>query len=198
MTSLRRGRRVYSLYSEREIVDSSNHGIRGERRRRKRIVWGSAAALVFFAFFCEGVHSYLFAHGAANFAWLVKLPQTRDARLVGKWQGHAKDPWGGPPDDLTLTLSPDGKAGYALKNDPTTKCEWGTEDGLLYFREFSVDAWGGSTFPYKLSGDGRVASFSGIEEFGPVAPEMRLQTGQPTGSHPVAFALNISRARQIR
>jgi hypothetical protein len=104
--------------------------------------------------------------------WLIKLPRTRDSRLVGTWKGTWRlmdDPELRP---RVTTLRNDGTGECVDHSDIRTVFEWGTEDGRIYTRRMATDAWSGRSHAYKFSADDRNVWFSPYRMFDTFSSEM--------------------------
>lgn len=107
--------------------------------------------------------------------WRIKLPATRDLRLVGKWQGAWKFLDEPEPRSRTTILRPDG-VGECWDGDRLmTGFSWGTESGVLYTRRMAVDAWSATSHAYAIGPNGRSIEFAKVRMFDLVAQMMDLR-----------------------
>lgn len=120
--------------------------------------------------------------GSQIMRWSIKLPRTRDPRLVGAWSGMRLVMDKAEPRTLVSTFRADGTGSFSHNGSEGVPIEWGTEAGVLYTRRMATDAWSGTSHPYALSGDGKNVSFQKCRLFDLVAPTMSRRSAAQTQS----------------
>ena len=103
---------------------------------------------------------------------LIKLPHTRDTRLVGQWR---TSPSGSTTYCRAVLLTADGNGKcFHGKDGAWWPFAWGTAGGVLYTGAMIVDAFQGERHPYTLSSDGKGLTI-GYGHMFLVAPTMNRQ-----------------------
>jgi hypothetical protein len=93
--------------------------------------------------------------------FLIKVPRTKDPRLVGTWRGTWKFLDEKAARYRETTFRSDGTGSFSEEHRHNMPFDWGTEDGVLYTRRMATDAWSRRRIPYKLSKD--AAEFKGVK-----------------------------------
>ena len=99
-------------------------------------------------------------------AAFVRVPDDRDTRLVGRWTGIPQPWWkvdaykemnNKPLETANYELRADGTGSftYADRSNWARPLVWGTENGVIHVKWFTIDAWAYERFGYTIS-DGRV------------------------------------------
>jgi hypothetical protein len=109
--------------------------------------------------------------------YIVYVPVGHDERLVGEWHGRRQVFGDGPWKNVVTVFNSDGTG----KTLGTTKFDWGTQDGVVYFRYLATDAWAPERIPYAVNDGGRKVEFMKRGWCEIVAPEM-LRTTTREGS----------------
>jgi hypothetical protein len=106
---------------------------------------------------------------------MIKVPRTRDARLVGTWRGTWRfldEPNLRPK---VTEFRSEGTGWFSL-GEYHYPFEWGTEDGVLYTRRMATDSWSARHFRYGFSTDQKTVQFVGAGPmFDLVCAEMHRQ-----------------------
>ncbi|MDR3689541.1 MAG: hypothetical protein P4L46_09195 [Fimbriimonas sp.] len=136
------------------------------RRMRTAIIGGVLLVPVGFA---------VLVGGDGNLAayWLIKLPRSRDARLVGTWQGIKHTTDGSKIRTVETVFQANGKGISSIDDVYRVSFDWGVEGGVLYTRRMATDAWSASSHPYTLSADRQTAGFKHIRMFDFVCADMK-------------------------
>ena len=114
--------------------------------------------------------------------WTIKLPQTRDLRLVGQWTGTwtlSDDP---TPRLRITTFRANGTGEWT---DPSRgfhlPFEWGTEKGVLYTRRLATDWWTGEQRGYSITPGRSEIKYTYARTFDPVCTSMKRSTTRSVG-----------------
>jgi hypothetical protein len=124
--------------------------------------------------------------------FLIKVPRTKDPRLVGTWRGTWKFLDEKAARYRETTFRSDGTGSFSEEHRHNMPFDWGTEDGVLYTRRMATDAWSRRRIPYKLSKD--AAEFKGVKMFDLVTAKMKRQaTATPNAKEAPDRARDSSR-----